>query len=100
LDRPDLHSFPPRRSSDLYTAAFLLFTGAVALFADSLQGLGTILALLLAGIAVALQDVLKSVVGWLYVSGRSGVDVGSRIEVNGLDRKSTRLNSSHVKISY
>lgn len=67
-----------------YTAAFLLFTGAVALFADSLQGLGTILALLLAGIAVALQDVLKSVVGWLYVSGRSGVDVGSRIEVNGL----------------
>ncbi len=65
-----------------YIAASLLFIGGVALFADSLQGLGTILALLLAGIAVALQDVLKSVVGWLYVSGRSGVDVGSRIEVD------------------
>src|SRR5690606_34033946 len=45
-----------------YLAAFLLFICGVALFADSLQGLGTILAVLLAGVAVALQDVLKSVV--------------------------------------
>lgn len=67
-----------------YLAAFLLFISGVALFADSLAGLGTVLALLLAGIAVALQDVLKSVVGWLYVSGRSGIEVGSRIEVGGV----------------
>lgn len=67
-----------------YFAAFLLVVGGIALFADSLQGLGTVLALLLAGIAVALQDVLKSVVGWLYVSGRSGIEVGSRIEVGGV----------------
>jgi len=67
-----------------YAAAFLLVVCGVALFADSLQGLGTVLAVLLAGIAVALQDVLKSVVGWLYISGRSGIDVGSRIEVNGV----------------
>ena len=67
-----------------YLAGFLLFVCGVALFADSLQGLGTVLALLLAGVAVALQDVLKSVVGWLYVSGRSGIEVGSRIEVGGV----------------
>lgn len=67
-----------------YLAAFLLFICGVALFADSLQGLGTILAVLLAGVAVALQDVLKSVVGWVYVSGRSGIEVGSRVEVGGV----------------
>jgi small-conductance mechanosensitive channel len=67
-----------------YIAASLLFISGVALFADSLQGLGTVLALLLAGIAVALQDVLKSVVGWVYISGRSGIEVGSRIEVTGV----------------
>jgi small-conductance mechanosensitive channel len=67
-----------------YTYAALLFLLAVALFADWLTGLGTILALLLAGIAVALQDVLKSFVGWLYLSSRSGVEIGSRVEVHGV----------------
>lgn len=61
---------------------FLLFTFAV--FADTLGGFGTVLGLVLAGIAVALQDVLKSVVGWLYLSTRSGVEVGSRVEVAGV----------------
>jgi small-conductance mechanosensitive channel len=68
-----------------YFAATLLLVSGAALFADSLAGLGTVLALLLAGVAVALQDVLKSVVGWLYVSGRSGIEVGSRIQVSGVE---------------
>lgn len=55
----------------------------IAIFADFLSGLGTVLAVLLAGVAIALQDVLKSVVGWLYLSSRSGIDVGTRVEVNG-----------------
>src|SRR5690606_38007513 len=67
-----------------YLAIFLLCLSAIALFADSLQGLGTIIALLLAGIAVALQDVLKSFVGWVYISGRSGIEVGSRVEIDGI----------------
>jgi small-conductance mechanosensitive channel len=67
-----------------YVYGGLLFLLAIALFADWLTGLGTILALLLAGIAVALQDVLKSIVGWLYMSSRSGLEIGSRIEVDGI----------------
>lgn len=63
----------------------LLFLLGVALFADWLRGLGTVLALILAGVAVALQDVLKSVVGWMYLSGRSGIQVGSRVEVGGVE---------------
>ncbi|MEX2570704.1 MAG: mechanosensitive ion channel domain-containing protein [Gemmatimonadota bacterium] len=67
-----------------YAFVVLLLLVAVALFADWLTGLGTVLALMVAGIAVALQDVLKSIVGWIYMSSRSGVEIGSRIEVNGI----------------
>lgn len=67
-----------------YGYAFLLLAFAVALFADSLAGFGTIVAVLLAGVAIALQDILKSFVGWLYVSSRSGLEVGSRVEVSGV----------------
>jgi len=64
-------------------AVLVVLTG-IALFADWLAGLGTLLAVIVAGVAVALQDVLKSVVGWLYISGRSGIQVGSRVEVGGV----------------
>ena len=68
-----------------YAYAVLLVFLALALFADALAGFGTIVGLVLAGIAVALQDILKSVVGWLYISTRSsGVQIGSRVEVDGM----------------
>lgn len=67
-----------------YIFALLLVLTGIALFADRLLGFGTVLAVLIAGIAIALQDVLKSVVGWFYISSRSGIDMGSRIEVDGV----------------
>jgi small-conductance mechanosensitive channel len=67
-----------------YAYGLLLLVLGIALFADALAGVGTIIAVVLAGVAIALQDVLKSAVGWLYISGRTGVQVGSRIEVDGV----------------
>lgn len=67
-----------------YAYAILLSLFGLALFADSLAGFGTVIGLILAGVAVALQDVLKSIVGWLYISSRSPVQVGSRVEVAGV----------------
>jgi small-conductance mechanosensitive channel len=67
-----------------YLYGFLVLLLGIALFSDTLRGFGTILALIIAGVAVALQDVLKSVVGWLYLSGRTGVQVGSRVEVRSV----------------
>ncbi len=67
-----------------YGYVVLLALVGIALFADALAGLGTFLAVILAGVAFALQDVLKSIVGWLYISGRSGVQVGSRVEIGGV----------------
>jgi small-conductance mechanosensitive channel len=81
---PDINRRHTMRKWVSYGAGFLLMIVAVALFADALTGLGTIFAVILAGVAIALQDLLKSVVGWIYISGRTGVEVGSRVEVEGV----------------
>src|SRR5690606_41727182 len=75
----DLHSFPTRRSSDLQTLEFLEVV-AVQRFGTADVERNAVL-----DHGVTLQDLIE-VVQWL-----AAVDQ---------DRKSTRLNSSHVKISY
>jgi small-conductance mechanosensitive channel len=68
-----------------YSTAGLIVVFGFALFADFLASLGTVLAVMLAGIAIALQDILRSVVGWIYLSSRrSAVEVGTRVEVAGV----------------
>src|SRR5207253_9867073 len=55
--------------------------------------LGTMLGLAGAGLTVALKDFIVAFIGWLVLMGKNGIRLGE-------DRKSTRLNSSHVAISY
>jgi small-conductance mechanosensitive channel len=81
---PDVNRRHVLRKWVSYGYALLLLLLAVALFADALAGFGTLVAVVLAGVAIALQDVLKSAVGWLYISGRTGIQVGSRVEVGGV----------------
>src|SRR5690606_41550430 len=81
----DLPSFPTRRSSDLgkytWTVSFFKPSGHVRLSGRS-----------------AYDDVLRGIAKARQVvpAGRQGDGECQRSE----DRKSTRLNSSHVKISY
>ena len=49
----------------------------------ALADLGTVLGLLAAAITIALSDVVRSLAGWVYVNSRSGVEIGSRVEVEG-----------------
>src|SRR5690606_41673787 len=94
--RRGLHSFPTRRSSDLPRSASRTSKGLERLFAGADQGRPrslleedemshpTAAAAAPAGTPlISMRDIRKS--------------YGS---VHALDRKSTRLNSSHVKISY
>src|SRR5207249_9808627 len=96
--RPDLHAFPTRRSSDL----FQQLTWRMAISLTPKSG--------------------KQVVGVVEMKGHTDVDNVAKVvvitnpEITGtyfpsldpatkekteqLDRKSTRLNSSHVSISY
>src|SRR5699024_12764276 len=88
LPLPDFHSFPTRRSSDLS----LLFGGLFGCF-------GLFFALFVLGGLFTARDGDRGD-GVLFVG--LDLDAGGHLQVADAqqDRKSTRLNSSHVSISY
>jgi small-conductance mechanosensitive channel len=54
-------------------------------FANQFSALATILGFAAAGIALALQNVIMSMAGYLYVSGRYGIRVGDRVQISGIN---------------
>ena len=66
-----------------YTLWVTLAVVGVALFFQrlNLSQLGTVLGLLGAAITIALADLVRSLAGWIYVNSRSGIEIGSRVEV-------------------
>jgi small-conductance mechanosensitive channel len=60
---------------------------AVTLFAErlALADIGTVLGLIAAAVTIALADVVRSLAGWIYISSRRGVEIGSRVEVEGIE---------------
>lgn len=65
----------------LATAVFIITVAFI--WVDAFADLPTYLGLVSAGIAIALADVLKNMVGWVYILSRRPLNVGDRIEVNG-----------------
>jgi small-conductance mechanosensitive channel len=60
--------------------------GAVAAFAfaSDLTSLATFFGLLAAGVAVALQSVILSAVGYFVLVGRRGIRIGDRVQISGV----------------
>src|SRR5439155_21428583 len=95
-----LHSFPTRRSSDLEVGvlyATAVMTAMVVIFAEVLPKT----------IAINAPDRVALLVArpmkvMLYLLGPllTIIEAIVRLLMKALDRKSTRLNSSHVAISY
>src|SRR5690606_42126143 len=99
VGRRYLHTFPTRRSSDLLTRPpgrfFMdqIFVGMELLGVSHVEWYGY-----LASFFVLLSFFMKNITTLRYVNS-----IGCLFFVTYgifLDRKSTRLNSSHVKISY
>src|SRR5690606_42038138 len=89
-----LPSFPTRRSSDLAAKDDVVATATV-------QRIGTAAAGDVVGPAIAPQEVAAARSGQRVRALERQEEQASQIViVDVLDRKSTRLNSSHVKISY
>src|SRR5207302_8006551 len=91
LHLPSLHSFPTRRSSDLFSHQSSDL-GRRSNESDSAS---------LADfrkVGVLRQQPIPRM-NCLYIGDFRGTDHSRNIQIT-LDRKSTRLNSSHVKISY
>jgi len=66
-----------------YTATTILLVTVAFIWVDAFDNLPTYLGLLSAGVAIALADVLKNMVGWLYILSRRPFQVSDRIEVDG-----------------
>jgi small-conductance mechanosensitive channel len=56
----------------------------VVAFASGLGSITTFAGLLTAGLAVALQNLILSIVGYFFLIGKYGVRVGDRIQVSGI----------------
>src|SRR5207249_10821032 len=95
-----LHSFPTRRSSDLIPHFYVEAQADITALAGdaastSLRMSRPIEEVLIGASARALRSCPQMLTSW--IDGK----IRRHREVNiGIDRKSTRLNSSHVSISY
>src|SRR5207247_4159655 len=96
----DLHPFPTRRSSDL--AGGLTNTGTVLASAGRIDGaIANNAGLLAVSGNVASDGTLANAAGaTLAVTAGGRYSLAGPLANAGIDRKSTRLNSSHEWISY
>src|SRR5690606_40914178 len=99
VDNRRLHSVPPRRSSELDRPGWPRARWGSARVRDVLAEMR------IQGLGVIDDATLELHPGLTVITGETGagktmVVTGLHLLSGGRDRKSTRLNSSHVKISY
>ncbi len=66
-----------------YSATIVVGLSLAWIWLDSVNNLATYLAVVSAGLAIALADVLKNMAGWGYIVIRRPFKVGDRIEIGG-----------------
>lgn len=54
-------------------------------FANELGALATVMGFAAAGIALTLQNVILSLAGYFYISGRYGIRLGDRVQISGIN---------------
>jgi small-conductance mechanosensitive channel len=67
-----------------FVTYFTMILSVVFALVGQFAYIGPALGLVGAGIAIALQDVIVSVVGWFFIIGRLGLSVGDRVEIDGV----------------
>jgi small-conductance mechanosensitive channel len=69
------------RKSTVYTTAILGFLLVGRIWFAGFESIATFLGLLTAGLAIALQDLVKSMAGWIFLMWRKPFIIGDRIQV-------------------
>jgi small-conductance mechanosensitive channel len=64
-----------------YGYGFIAFLVLIRIWFQSISGLETYLGLLSAGLAIALQDPLANLAGWIFILARTPFRIGDRIEI-------------------
>jgi len=66
-----------------YVLGFIFFGTTIVIWFGGLTGWSAYLGLVSAGLAIALQDPLVNLAGWIFISVRKPFVVGDRIEIGG-----------------
>ena len=66
------------------TYYILLFIIVTAIWIDRISSLATFLGLVTAGLAIALQDPIVNLAGWMFIQIRKPFEVGDRVEIGGV----------------
>jgi len=80
----DLHRRHQLLQLRTFTVALLIALVLLFNFTSELATLATILGFAAAGIAFALQNVILSLAGYFFLTGRFGIRVGDRVELGGV----------------
>jgi small-conductance mechanosensitive channel len=67
-----------------FTSSLIIVLIILLNFVGDFGGLSAVVGLAGAGLAIALQDPIVSLVGWFLIIGKFGVSVGDRVEINGV----------------
>lgn len=68
--------------TNTYYVVLIIFIGAI--WIDKIGSLATFFGLLTAGLAIALQDPIVNIAGWLFIIVRKPFEVGDRIEIGDI----------------
>jgi small-conductance mechanosensitive channel len=67
-----------------FTSSLIIVLIILLNFVGDFGGLSAVVGLAGAGLAIALQDPIVSLVGWFLIIGKFGVSVGDRVEISGV----------------
>ncbi len=72
------------RKNTIYIIHFLLLISIVIIWLQNINYITIILGFASAGIALALQEVILCVAGWVFIISRRPFETGDRVEINGI----------------
>lgn len=72
------------RKNILYVLNFFIFLSILFLWVQNLNSITIFFSILSAGLALALQEVILSIAGWIYMLVRRPFEIGDRIELGGI----------------
>ena len=72
------------RKNTVYIINFLLIIGIIMIWLQNINSVTLLLGFASAGLALALQEVILCVAGWVLIISRRPFETGDRVEINGI----------------
>lgn len=92
-----LRAYKVQKLTKLFTW-MVIVTALLFVFLENIKGALTLIGLVGAGIAISLQDIFKSMVGWVILVAGKGIKPGDRIKVGDLVGDVLDINLLHTRL--